>query len=132
MFNASASLKQLGTIIDRLTHIGCCELLLEPGRVSLKATMETRPPAIAGIIIERQLNSLNGMVQKEGVRRLGVQLLLDAKSVYREDTMPIRRARVLVRSLDLVYHTQEVEIDGPEEVANEAERLLTNTVSPGL
>jgi separase len=132
VFNASASLKQLGTIIDRLTHIGSCELLLEPGRVSLKATMETRPPAIAGIIIERQLNSLNGMVQKDGVRRLGVQLLLDAKSIYREDTMPIRRARVLVRSLNLVYHTQEVGIDSPEEVAKEAERLLTNTVSPGL
>jgi len=117
-------------IIDKLTYLGSCELLLDPGSISLKTTMDTCTPAVAGIVLERQLDSLNGIVRKEGVRALGMQLLADAKSIYGED-MPVRRARILVKSLDLVYHKEAEPVTGiecPEDIGKEAEMLLTQAV----
>jgi separase len=130
VFNGSSSLKQLGTIIDKLTYLGSCELLLEPSRVSLKITAAAYPPAITGILLERQLDSLNGTIRKEDVQELCMQLLADAKNVYREDEMPIRKARILVRALDLMYHTGSHGPENSEEIGKEAEKLLTRTVSP--
>jgi separase len=131
-FGSSSGLKQLGSIVDKLTYLGSCELLLDPGTISLKSALNAWPPAITGILLERQLDNLTSISRKEGVRAVGLQLLADATCVYAENDMPVRKARVLVRSLDLAYHSGsegDVEVEYPGDVGQEADKLLTRTVS---
>jgi separase len=125
--SASSVVKQLASLVDRLSYLGTCELLLPMEEVSLKSAVNLAltpgtsqganpsivDPRIVGALLERQLDSLEPSRWKESVHGVFVQLLQDALDVYRvEDVadsssgMPVRRARVLVRCMEFVYRDQ--------------------------
>jgi hypothetical protein len=103
-FNASTALKQLGSIVDRLTYLGTCELFLEPQEVSLMRHLTNRPDTLMGSLLERQLESLHSSTWKEGVKQVVNVLLEDALDVYGRQSMPVRRAKVMVRCMEFMYH----------------------------
>ena len=148
-------MKQLVSLVDRISYIGACELFLPMEDVSLKSavncatTPETSHGAnspivhsrIVGALLERQLDSLEPSRWKESVRGVFVRLLRDALDVYRvEDVvdssnrMPVRRARVLVRCMEFVYrdHGQDewsrFGFANVDEIGCEIERLVMMSV----
>ena len=147
-------MKQLVSLVDRMSYMGTCELLLPTEEVSLKwavncaATPDTSHGAnptivdlrTVGTLLERQLDSLEPSRWKESVRGVFVQLLRDALDVYRvEDIsngMPVRRARVLVRCMEFVYRDRDHGQDewsafgfaNVEEIGCEIERLVMMSV----
>jgi separase len=147
--------KQLVSLVDRISYIGTCELLLPTEEVSLKsavncaATLGTShganptivDPRIIGALLERQLDSLEASRWKESVHGVFVRLLRDALDVYRvegvvdsSDGMPVRRARVLVRCMEFVYrdHGQDewsaFGFTNVDEIGSEIEKLVMMSV----
>ena len=124
--SSSPAIKQLVGLVDRVSYIGACELFLPPEDVSLltaingasseaashDATPAALNPAVAGALLERQLDSLEPSRWKDGVRAIFIQLLKDSLQIYSVLTssdveqMPVRRARVLVRCMEFAYHDQ--------------------------
>lgn len=132
VFGSSSSFKQLGTMVDRLTYIGACDLILQPSEVSLKYHLEKSGshPEIVGALLERQIDSLGGSLWKDGMRVLFKALLLDAVGVYAAGNMPLRRARVLVRCLEFEYKAGNEGIGRhTDALGEEAEELLRCEVS---
>ena len=145
-------MKQLVSLVDRISYIGSCELLLPTEEISLKsavncaATPESShganptivDPRIVGALLERQLDSLEPSRWKESVHGVFIRLLQDALDVYRvEDSsngMPVRRARVLVRCMEFVYrdHGQDgwsiFGFANVEEIGCEIDRLVMMSV----
>jgi hypothetical protein len=131
VFNGSKDLKQLGNIVEKLTYMGTCDLFLDPACISLRTTMAECPPAVIGMLLERQLESLNRSLWKEGVSRIVSTLFLHAREVYVGDEMPIRRARILLGCMDFVYHMgpeKVIHLGCPQEMGDELEKLLTRVV----
>lgn len=110
-------MKALSSLLDRVSYVGACELLLTPEQVSLHQSLA--PPCskldlrIVGILLEYQYESLFPHRWKEGAGPVLVRLLLDMLRIYgtKDDIsgylMPIRRARVLLRVLEFVYRDEE-------------------------
>jgi separase len=142
----SSSLKQLTAIIDRATYIGTCELLLHPSEVSLRGPLEAcgLGADVVGAVLERQAESLEGSLWKDGgVREVVRTVLADALSVYICPVdvgigagMPVRRARVLIQSLRFAYRvggaTEEGFIRHPDDIGEEIEELLGRSVGISL
>jgi hypothetical protein len=137
MFSSPGRLKQLGVIIDRLTYIGTCELLLQPHEVSLKTPLEAcgLDPSIIGALLERQVDSLEGSLWKEGVQNMVRSLLGDVVGVYSAAgpavDMPLRRARVLIRSLEFGYKAGGCvggSVRHPDDIGEESGELLGRDV----
>ncbi|KAJ2921923.1 hypothetical protein H1R20_g15170, partial [Candolleomyces eurysporus] len=115
--DATAALKPLSSLLDRVTSVGACELLLPPDQVSLYHTLT--PPTskqdlrVVGALLEYQYESLFPHRCKDGARPVLLRLLQDIIQVYstKDDIsgflMPIRRARTLVRCLEFVYRDDE-------------------------
>jgi separase len=146
--------KQLVSLVDRISYIGTCELLLPTEEVSLKSvvncivTSDTShganpivDPRIVGALLERQLDSLEPSRWKESVHGVFVQLLRDALDVYCvEDVassssgMPVRRARVLLRCMEFLYrdHGQDgwsaFGFANADEMGYEIEKLVIMSV----
>lgn len=128
----TSGLRQLATIIDRAAYLGTCELLLTPSEISLKGPLEALAlcSETMGAILERQVESLEGNLWKEGVREVVKALLLDALSVYSAAIMPIRRARVLIRCLEFGYKAgDQVAGRHADDFGEEAQDLLGREVS---
>jgi hypothetical protein len=132
VFGTSTSLKQLGSIIDRLTYLGACDLFLEPSHISLKTAVGMVHPSVTGILLERQLECLSGSIWKEGIGQVVLTLLIHAKEAYSEDEMPVRRARILLQCMEFAYHMEPEDVVGlgcSQEMGGEVVRLLTRAVS---
>jgi separase len=139
LFETTPALKQLASIVDRVTYMAACELLLGPGEVSLSrdsvwADVERPEGAVLGALLERQIGSLEASRWKPHVKVLVARLLLDANDIYLADVHPVRRARILLRWLEFKYHggiDEEGEgYLGPmAEMVEEVERLLSHDVS---
>lgn len=117
-------------MIDRVTYLGVCELLLDAPLVSLRS-IEIDDACITGALIERQIDSLEGSRWKEGVQNAVAQLSMDVLGMYGPD-MPVRRARVLLKCMEFAYHAGPaavVQIGTPEEMGSEVERLLSQVSS---
>ncbi|TFK18247.1 hypothetical protein FA15DRAFT_760707 [Coprinopsis marcescibilis] len=108
--------KQLVGLLDRVTYVGACELLLPPEDVSLRtASSSSSSPhlkldlRVLGIVLEYQFETLLPSRGKEGASRVLVSLLKDALDLYNTSDdisgylMPIRRVRVLLRCLEFLY-----------------------------
>ena len=142
----SPSLKRVGDIIDRLTYAGLCDLFLDPTEVSLRSALEDMfvgdlrlDPAIsrrtiAGAVLERQVDSLINSVWKPRVRAAMIVFLQDLLTLYDATEMPLRRARVLLKQLELIYHDNNSisgvgvgvgAMDPHNQTAEEAETLLS-------
>ncbi|KAG6920238.1 hypothetical protein DXG01_005007 [Tephrocybe rancida] len=124
-FELSSATKQLATIIDRVTHLSACELLMESSAVSLKSLGLT-DAGVTGVLLERQIESLESARWKDGVPMTISHLLHDTLDVYGPE-MPVRRVRVLLKCLELMYHSgpnMMSRIGSPEETGAEVEKLL--------
>lgn len=132
VFGQSSTAKQLATIIDRATYIGTCELLLQPSDISLKAPLEAcnLGAEIVGSVLERQVESLESSLWKEGVNVVVAALLADMQDVYTAKATPVRRARVLLRCLEFGYKAgTRANVRQPDDVGKEVEELLGRDVS---
>lgn len=144
MLFQSPKLKHIADITDRLTYVGLCDLYLDPHAVSLKTHLkesfgfhkdaESTHDAIVGALLERQIESLEGSRWKPAIRTAVNKFLGDLLEVYKPLQVPLRRARALLKCLEMVYHTQDgSEPDVPDnintgETAVEADTLLMKEV----
>ncbi|KDQ52064.1 hypothetical protein JAAARDRAFT_40451 [Jaapia argillacea MUCL 33604] len=137
MFEMSPVHRQLGVVVDRVTYMGVCELFKAPEDVSLKSALQqlygvAELSSVVGALIERQIDGLEGSIWKENVRTATKCLLLDALSVYDQQKRPVKRARVLLRCLEVTYKGGQ-DASGLDEVSGrplgdvgqEVEALLT-------
>ncbi|KAF8212071.1 peptidase family C50-domain-containing protein [Mycena galopus ATCC 62051] len=125
-FGFSPAAVQLGNIVDRVTYLGACELLLTPEKVSA-LFLWPGDTKITGALLDRQIQSLHGSRWKESTQSVIQTFLRDALVVYRGTDMPVRRARTLVRCLDFTYHTGPealVDLGSPSNMGEEVERVL--------
>jgi separase len=129
-FESSPAAVQLGTIVDRVTYLGACELLLSPEKVSA-LSLGLSDANITGALLERQIQSLDGSRWKESTRSVVQAFLRATLEVYREMDMPVRRARTLLGCLDFTYHSGPealVDLGSPSEMGDEVERILVRKV----
>ncbi|KAJ7273284.1 cysteine peptidase C50 [Mycena rebaudengoi] len=127
VFDSSTSAVQLGTIVDRLTYLGACELLLAPQQMLL-LSIGLDDANIEGALVERQIQSLDSSRWKESTRSVIQAFLCAALDVYSEIEMPLRRARTLVRSLEFAYHAGPeflASVGSPIALGEEVDRLFT-------
>ncbi|KAJ3553303.1 hypothetical protein NM688_g3687 [Phlebia brevispora] len=139
----SPQLKHLGGIVDRLTYGGLCDLYLEPNAVSLATHLkavfvghDTRhatqvQSTVLGALLERQLETLEGSKWKPDIRKAMDLFLSALLEIYEAIHMPIRRARVMLKILEMAYHTPENLGASPidklhiRDIAAQADKLLT-------
>ena len=131
-FEVAVSLKQAAVIIDRVTYMATCELLRPPAQVSLKQlidsisigdseNLEEDRRCIVGAILERQVDSLAGSLWKPDVQSVVSGILSDCILTYDPENRPIRRAGVMLRTLELTYYTGAA--NGDVQLANSAEEI---------
>ena len=123
--------------------MGICELFLDPANVSLSrepvwADVERPDGVVIGALLERQICGLETSRWKPNVKLVVARLLLEADGVYQANVNPVRRARVLLRWLELMYYgglsqeglgTKGFQRFGTvTEVAEEVEQLLSREV----
>lgn len=142
---APLALKQLLSIVERLTYAATCELFLPPAEITLRhfayapARSETDPDTeptsplrdpistfpldgrsraeIAGAILTRQLATLESIGHKDGAYEAMRHVLDNLLSVYDASWAPVRRARALITALGMSWH------DGPHSGANASTRV---------
>jgi separase len=140
IFESNPALKHVAEIIDRLTFTGVCDLLLQPQAISLRPyfadyfipnDVSTNASAarriITGALLEFQAQSLDGCKWKEDGRKAINYFLDEAFQVYGED-MPIRRARVILKLLELVHCGYDAALGANStytDLGKEVESLLT-------
>ncbi|KAK0203498.1 cysteine peptidase C50 [Desarmillaria ectypa] len=103
LFDCSPAVKELCNIVDKVTYEGVCDLMLFHPDVSLRFA-GVDDPSVVGALLERQLECLEPHLAKKSVQAVVVGLLKDATEVYACSGMPLRRARVLIKSLIFAYH----------------------------
>lgn len=145
--SASTAIKQLASIIERVTYLGACELLLDSKEVSMKNVLSSHScffdssassvktiseARILAALIEAQLDCLESHRWKDGMNTLFRKLLNDAMGLYQaegEHAMPIRRARILVRLMEAGYRDGiNLQSQMIAELAREVEELLSREV----
>ena len=131
------SLKQAAVIVDRVTYMATCELLRPPAQVSLKQlissisigdaeNLEEDRRCIVGAILERQVDSLAGSLWKLDVQSVVSGILSDCLLTYEPENRPIRRAGVMLKTLELTYYTSAANEDVHlVKSAEEIESLLS-------
>ncbi|KAI6127502.1 peptidase family C50-domain-containing protein [Pisolithus croceorrhizus] len=118
-------LKQLASVVERLTYIASCELFLPSEQVSLRHVLEASNAryiriiidgeptctlddvqsraAITGTLLERQLKTLESVVHKDGARTTMLYILRDLLAVYDAQWAPARRAGAILCGLNLLW-----------------------------
>ncbi|KAJ3998053.1 cysteine peptidase C50 [Lentinula boryana] len=134
--NLSPSVKELRGVIDKLTHLGACDLMLSAGDISLQSVDLHRSinSSVIGVLLEWQVQSLDSVRWKEGVRDILVCLLKESLHVYQKEHMPIRSLRIFVKILELKYRGPLAELEDrcfqAEDIEEQAEALY-NSKDPG-
>lgn len=144
VFEASPPLQQLGKLLDRVTYLGACDLLLEPDAISARnwysittraGADDVQRKALVGALLERQIASLEGSRWKKGVDRTVQQLLRHALVLYEAAVFPIRRARIFLQLLEGTYYAMDERGGGKilgmsaEDLAAQVRALLNCQVS---
>ncbi|RPD59511.1 hypothetical protein L227DRAFT_586688 [Lentinus tigrinus ALCF2SS1-6] len=132
LFESAPALKQLGALLDRVTYIAACELLQSPSAVSAlswfptgNGELDQNGKCIVGALLERQIGSLEESRWKHGVREVLQVLLDDALLVYDGEERPVRHARVLLKKLELGYHSGSSASAGIQRAGEDAQALLS-------
>ncbi|TBU21185.1 hypothetical protein BD311DRAFT_835203 [Dichomitus squalens] len=136
LFEVSPALKQLGALVDRVTYIASCELFQGPEAVSAlfwfaigsSTLSKDDVDCVLGAILERQISSLEESKWKQGVQSVLRRLIEDALEVYTAEQRPVRRARVLLKRLELSYHSGLTSTEQNEDATQyheEAQSLLS-------
>jgi separase len=120
--------------------MAACELLRPPTEISLKQLITSIPidgatdldeerRCVVGAILERQVESLSGNLWKPDVQSVVMALLSDCISTYDAVNRPIRRAGVMLKTLELAYYSGAADGDlRLSESAGEIEGLLSQDV----
>ncbi|KAI0777838.1 peptidase family C50-domain-containing protein [Trametes elegans] len=111
LLDASQPLKHLAALVDRVTYMAACELFHAPEAIPVAAWPafaagaedEQAQAAVAGVLMERQLCSLEECRWKQGVGAVLDAVLDSAARLYERKGWAVRRARVLMRRLELGY-----------------------------
>lgn len=125
---------QLATIVDRVTYIGLTELLIPTEQVSFQHLFRLldvmKDPRITGILVEQQVDSLERQGSRDSTQRNIRTLLESAMEVYNQEvSMPIRRARVMLRLLEVLYRAENVPaFDEVHKISQEVKNLLSADV----
>ncbi|KAG1748438.1 peptidase family C50-domain-containing protein [Suillus paluster] len=129
-FNANPSTRQLGAIIDRFTYAATCELFLPPSEVSLLTSL--KPGAlrgeVLGLLLERQISTLEPCLRKDGVQTIVCALLQDALAAYQATDLPLCRIRVLLKCMEFLWKRNANDGENhwtAERLGEEGLRLLT-------
>ena len=131
IFTLKNNYSQLATIIDRVTYIGLTELLIPAEQISFQHSFRSldviKDPQITGILVEQQVDSLERRGSRDSTQRNIRSLLESAMKVYSQEvSMPIRRARVMLRLLEVLYRTENVPaLDEVQKISQEVETLLS-------
>ncbi|KAF8880008.1 hypothetical protein BD779DRAFT_1549966 [Infundibulicybe gibba] len=125
LLETSNATRQLATIVERMTHLGTLELLLEPAQVSV-GSIGLADESVIGALLEWRIEGLQGRRWKEGVQSALRLFLCAATDIYNAREKPVRRARVLLKHLDFHYHatSQAMEDVNAETIGEEVDRLL--------
>ncbi|KXN84922.1 Separin [Leucoagaricus sp. SymC.cos] len=121
---------QLAAVIDRVTYIGLNELLLSVDQISFQHSLSSsesmRDPRLIGILIEEQVKSLEQRSTRDSAQKSIRALLESALKVYsKELNMPVRRARVTLRLLEVLYRIDNTLPFGEiQAMAQEIDTLL--------
>ncbi|KAH9848957.1 peptidase family C50-domain-containing protein [Lenzites betulinus] len=113
-FEASAPgpLKHLAALVDRVTYMAACELFRAPETIPVSAwpefsdALQGEHAAIVGVLMERQLTCLEECRWKEGVGAVMDAILNSAEALYASGGWAVRRARVLVRRMEIGYQRE--------------------------
>lgn len=133
LFKDSPSAKHISTVLDRMTYLGVCELLLPVQEVSVKTHFRNKPvrDAVLGALLERQAEGLGSSKWKPAVHNAIGNLLQDALAVYNSQSMPIRSARVMLKQLEHASSSNGKGaslVDNPEQLVKKADTLLRTEV----
>ncbi|KAG6332445.1 hypothetical protein ID866_6643, partial [Astraeus odoratus] len=132
----TGSLKQLASIVERLTYMATCELFLPPVEVSLRHVLDDAlsvriasdcpstpvlddaqsKAAVTGALLSHQLATLDSIVHKEGVRRIMLHILRDLLTVYDSEWTTLRRVGAMLSGLGMIWRNGGT---APEEGASE-------------
>ncbi|EEB90407.1 hypothetical protein MPER_11393, partial [Moniliophthora perniciosa FA553] len=119
--------KELAGIVDRVSYTGAHELLLSAEKFSLQC-VHVASAGVKGVLIERQLESLDAHRHKEGMKDIIPRLLADAINDYQTLNMPVRCTRVYVRALAFAYYAgvEAIKAFGtPNEIGEKVQSLLS-------
>lgn len=129
VFASSPAFEELAGVIERLTYLGACELLLPADKISLdKLNLE---PGTTGALLEKQLDSLESGRSKDIVRPIIVAIMKSAINVFTNGDMPLRKIRILLRALEFAYHVGPSVIaciGAPDDIGRTIECLVAREV----
>ncbi|KAI9061528.1 hypothetical protein FKP32DRAFT_1654199 [Trametes sanguinea] len=136
VFESNSALKHLAALIDRVTYMSTCELFHPPESVPVcawpdftnMAEDEHTRTAIMGVLMERQLASLEECRWKSGVRQAMDGIAAGAERAYEQAGYRVRRARVLVRKLEMGYYGEvgDDQYGSAKRLGDEVESLLAS------
>ncbi|KAI0324727.1 hypothetical protein GY45DRAFT_1357090 [Cubamyces sp. BRFM 1775] len=112
LFDGAPAMKHLAALVDRVTYMATCELFRSPEQVPVSAwpgfddSFENPRTAalVAGTLMERQLASLEECRWKTGVKDAMGAIAASAARAYEDAGCAARRARVMVRHLEMNYY----------------------------
>ncbi|GAA5968747.1 hypothetical protein JCM11641_000719 [Rhodosporidiobolus odoratus] len=119
-------------LLQRSTRLAIFDLLLPAASLPLTCSQlaTSVPPAVCGIMLEMQLSTLESCGDKPEVRQAALAMLDEAQKVYTREKFPIRRARILLRRLEIASTgfgaSRGLE---PQSVAAEIEALCASDLS---
>ncbi|KAJ3827682.1 cysteine peptidase C50 [Lentinula raphanica] len=132
----SPGVKELRSVVDKLTHLGASELMLKAVDISMQSVdlPGSVDPSVIGILLEWQIQSLDNVRWKEGIPEILVSLLKGVLHLYRGENMPVRSLRVYAKVLELHYRgpvtMSEDDCFEVERIEKEA-RSLFHLKNPG-
>ncbi|KAJ3742013.1 cysteine peptidase C50 [Lentinula detonsa] len=134
--NLSPFVKELRGVIDKLTHLGACDLMLSAGDISMQSVdlHKSINTSVIGVLLEWQVHSLDSVRWKEGVRDILGCLLKESLHLYQKEHMPIRSLRIFTKILELIYRGPLGELEDPcfqAEYIEEQAEALYNSKDPG-
>ena len=132
-------MKHLAALVDRVTYMTTCELFRSPEQVPASAWPgfndsfeDTRTAAlVAGTLMERQLISLEECRWKTGVKEAMDVIASSAARAYEEAGCAARRARVMVRQLEMSYYGEgsQCQYVAAYQLGEQLQAMLTAQVS---
>ncbi|KAI0360283.1 hypothetical protein OH77DRAFT_1393661 [Trametes cingulata] len=133
LFDSTPALKHLATLLDRVTYMATCELFRSPPSIPVSSWPSFpslddphASASVMGALMERQLVSLEECRWKSGVREVLDALAGAAEGLYERAGWAVRRARVLVRKLEMGYYGEggEGPYEGAKQLGEQIEALL--------
>ena len=120
--------KALGSLIDKYSYISAAELFLGK-ETSLFVPLKKSgwPDMTIGVILSRQIESLEQSRWKPEVQVALEGILQDLNSVYNE-TFPLHYAKFVARQMELAYYANNTDLN-LGEIADKAQSVLLNSVS---